>query len=146
VPLTEAQSLIVQYAKEKPNEWLTPSFFTNNKEYFKSWKSDRVIELFSQLAELGYGETISAHGTVKFKLIRPSATLWFVWKPYATGMIAHYAFTIHPHIPIRLSYVFHTPPYVTSYVFTHYGMRIFTSATLGIIISRVARDKINKEE
>jgi len=61
VPLTEAQSLIIQYAKEKPNEWLTPSFFTNNKEYFKSWKSDRIIELFSQLAELGYGETLSAH-------------------------------------------------------------------------------------
>jgi hypothetical protein len=70
VPLTEAQSLIIQYAKEKPNEWLTPSFFTNNKEYFKSWKSDRIIELFSQLVELGYGETISAHGTIKFKLIR----------------------------------------------------------------------------
>jgi hypothetical protein len=71
VPLTEAQFLIVQYAKEKPNEWLTPSFFTNNKEYFKSWKSDRIIELFSQLAELGYGETLSAHGTIKFKLILP---------------------------------------------------------------------------
>jgi hypothetical protein len=71
VALTEAQSLIIQYAKEKQKEWLTPSFFTNNKEYFKSWKSDRIIELFSQLAELGYGETISAHGTVKFKLIRP---------------------------------------------------------------------------
>lgn len=72
VTLTEAQSLILQYAKEKPNEWLAPSFFTNKKEYFKAWKSERIIELFSQLAELGYGETLSANGTVKFRLNPPS--------------------------------------------------------------------------
>jgi hypothetical protein len=72
VPLTEAQSLILQYAKDKPNEWLAPSFFTNKKEYFKAWKSERIIELFSQLAELGYGETLSANGTVKFRLNSPS--------------------------------------------------------------------------
>jgi hypothetical protein len=71
VQLTEPQSRLLEYAKEKQNEWLTPSFFSNNKEYFKSWKSDRIIELFSQLAELGYGETQRASGTVKFKLIRP---------------------------------------------------------------------------
>lgn len=70
--LTEAQSLILQYAKEKPNEWLAPSFFTNKKEYFKAWKSERIIELFSQLAERGYGETINANGTVKFRLNPPS--------------------------------------------------------------------------
>jgi hypothetical protein len=131
VTLTEAQSLIIQYAKEKPNEWLTPSFFTNNKEYFKSWKSDRIIELFSQLAELGYGETISGSWNHQIQAHTPLVpTLWFVWKPYATGMIAHHAFTLHPHIPIRLSYVFHAPPYVASYIFTHHGMRIFTSENL----------------
>lgn len=72
VTLTEPQSRLIEYAKERKNEWLAPSFFSNKKEYFKAWKSERIIDLFSQLTALGYGETLNANGTVKFRLNSPS--------------------------------------------------------------------------
>jgi hypothetical protein len=70
--LTEPQAKLIEYARERPNEWLTPSWFTNNKEYFKPWKADQIIELFAQLEKLGYGQTISSNGTVKFRLNDPA--------------------------------------------------------------------------
>lgn len=70
-PLNESEQKLVDFASERSSEWLAPSWFTNNKEYFKTWKAEQVIALFHHLKDKGYGDTIWANGTHKFCLNPP---------------------------------------------------------------------------